>query len=256
MPPSPPAAASEDGTILRLDRAAFAAAPKTSFDRAVMEKTAEAAVADARFDWSDLGTWAAVWDAGARDGDDNVTAGDAVLVDVTDSFVSTTRPKVGVVGVSDLIVVATDDAVLVAARSQADRVKELTAAIESAPEAVYGDYVRHYRPWGYYQSLDQGRRHQVKRLVVKPGARLSLQKHAYRAEHWTVVEGVADVTLGMEQDALAVTRVEENRSIHIPLGAIHRIANPGKTPVTVIEVQVGDYLGEDDIVRFEDDYGR
>ena len=249
-------AASDDGTILRLDRAAFAAAPKTSFDRAVMEKTAEAAVADARFDWSDLGTWAAVWDAGARDGDDNVTAGDAVLVDVTDSFVSTTRPKVGVVGVSDLIVVATDDAVLVAARSQADRVKELTAAIESAPEAVYGDYVRHYRPWGYYQSLDQGRRHQVKRLVVKPGARLSLQKHAYRAEHWTVVEGVADVTLGMEQDALAVTRVEENRSIHIPLGAIHRIANPGKTPVTVIEVQVGDYLGEDDIVRFEDDYGR
>ncbi len=247
---------SEDGTVLRLDAEAFAAAPKISFDRAVMEQTAGAAVTDARFDWSDLGTWAAVWDAGARDAADNVTVGDTVLVDVTDSYISTTRPKVGVVGVSDIIVVASDDAVLVASRTEADRVKELAGAIEAAPEAVYGDFVRHYRPWGYYQSLDQGRRHQVKRIVVNPGARLSLQKHAHRAEYWTVVEGVADVTIGTALDALEVTRLTENQSTHISRGAIHRMANPGEAPVTVIEVQVGDYLGEDDIVRFEDDYGR
>jgi mannose-1-phosphate guanylyltransferase/mannose-6-phosphate isomerase len=250
------AKASEDGAVLHLDREAFAAAPKLSFDRAVMEKTVNAAVTDARFDWSDLGTWGAVWDAGVHDAAGNVAVGDAVLIDATDNYVSTTRPKVGVVGVSDLVVVATDDAVLVALRSEADRVKELTAAIAAAPEAVYGDYVRHYRPWGHYQSLDQGRRHQVKRILVNPGARLSLQKHFYRAEHWTVVEGVAEVTLGMDRDALRVTTVKENETIHIPKGAIHRAANPGPAPMTFIEVQVGDYLGEDDIVRFEDDYGR
>ena len=246
----------DGGRILHLDRESFAGAPKVSFDRAVMEKTINAAVTDARFDWSDLGTWASVWDAGKRDGDDNVVIGDAVLVDVTDSYVSTTRPKVGVVGVSDLVVVATDDAVLVTSRAEADRVKELTAAIAAAPEAVYGDFARHYRPWGYYQSLDQGRRHQVKRIVVNPGARLSLQQHAHRAEHWTVVEGVAEVTVGMARDALAVTTVKENESIDIPKGAIHRMANWGETPMALIEVQVGDYLGEDDIVRLEDDYGR
>ena len=246
----------EGGAVLHLDRESFAQAPKISFDHAVMEKTVNAAVTDARFDWSDLGTWASVWDAGRRDAADNVTSGDTVLVDVTDSYVSTTRPKVGVVGVSDLVVVASDDAVLVASRAAADRVKDLTAAIAAAPEAVYGDFVRHYRPWGYYQSLDQGRRHQVKRIVVKPGARLSLQKHNHRAEHWTVVEGISEVTIGMAHDALAVKTVKENETIHIPVGAIHRIANPGATPMTFIEVQVGDYLGEDDIVRFEDDYGR
>ena len=244
------------GAVLHLDRQAFTVAPKLSFDRAVMEKTEIAAVTDARFDWSDLGTWAAVWDAGARDADGNVAFGDTVLIDATDNYISTTRPKVGVVGVSDLVIVATDDAVLVAARSEADRVKDLTAAIAAAPEAIYGDFVRHYRPWGHYQSLDQGRRHQVKRILVNPGARLSLQKHFRRAEHWTVVEGVAEVTLGMEQGALAVITVGENETIHIPKGAIHRAANPGTVPMTFIEVQVGDYLGEDDIVRFEDDYGR
>ena len=246
----------EGGTVLHLDKDVFAAAPKISFDRAVMEKTANAAVADARFDWSDLGTWASVWDADTHDAAGNVAVGDAVLLDATGSYVSTSRPRVGVVGVSDLIVVATDDAVLVAPRGQADRVKELAVAIAAAPEAVYGDFVRHYRPWGHYQSLDQGRRHQVKRIVVKPGARLSLQKHFKRAEHWTVVEGVAEVTLGMDRDALEVIRVDENQTIHIPLGAIHRVANPGAVPMTLIEVQVGDYLGEDDIVRLEDDYGR
>ncbi len=248
--------AAEGGAVLHLDRQAFAAAPKISFDHAVMEKTANAAVTDARFDWSDLGTWGAVWDADSHDAAGNVAVGDAVLVDARNSYVSTTRPKVGVVGLDDVVVVATDDAVLVASREHTDRVKELTQAIAAQPEAVYGDFARHYRPWGYYQSLDQGRRHQVKRIVVKPGARLSLQKHAQRAEHWTVVEGVAEITLGMERDALEVMTVAENQTVHIPKGAIHRMANPGKTPMAIIEVQVGDYLGEDDIVRLEDDYGR
>ncbi len=179
-----------------------------------------------------------------------------MLLGASGSYVSTTRPKVGVVGLSDVVVVATDDAVLVAARKDADRVKELTAAIAAAPEAVYGDFARHYRPWGYYQSLDQGRRHQVKRIVVNPGARLSLQKHAHRAEHWTVVDGVAEVTIGMARDSLQVETVKENETAYIPKGAIHRMANPGTVPVTVIEVQVGDYLGEDDIIRLQDDYGR
>ena len=250
------ARSTDSGMVLHLDAQAFADAPKISFDRAVMEKTTNAAVADARFDWSDLGTWGSVWDAGSRDGEDNVTFGDTVLVDVTDSYVSTTRPKVGVVGVSDLVVVASDDAVLVASRAEADRVKDLVAAIDAQPEAVYGDFVRHYRPWGYYQSLDQGRHHQVKRIVVNPGARLSLQSHAHRAEHWTVVDGVAEVTLGSERDALELIPLAANGTVHIPKGAIHRIANPGKVPMAFIEVQVGDYLGEDDIVRFDDDYGR
>ncbi len=250
------AMAAKDGSVVRLDADAFAAAPKVSFDHAVMEKTAHAAVVDANFDWTDLGTWQAVWEAAGRDADGNVAIGDAVLVNAKNSYVSTTRPKVGVVGISDAVVVATDDAVLVTTRANADRVKDLAAAIQASPEAVYGDFARHYRPWGYYQSIDQGKRHQVKRIVVKPGARLSLQKHAHRAEHWTVVEGLAEVTVGMERDALKVTPVRENESIHIPKGAIHRMANPGKTPMVLIEVQVGDYLGEDDIVRLEDDYGR
>ncbi len=248
--------ASNGDAVLHLDKEAFAAAPKISFDHAVMEKTANAAVIDANFDWSDLGTWAAVWDADSHDAAGNVAVGDTVLVETTGSYVSSTRPKVGIVGLNDVVVVATDDAVLVAAREQADRVKDLVTAVAAAPEAVYGDFIRHYRPWGHYQSLDQGRRHQVKRIVVNPGARLSLQKHAHRDEHWTVVEGVAEVTVGMEPDALQVLTVRENESAFIPKGAIHRMANLGKTPVTVIEVQVGDYLGEDDIVRLEDDYGR
>ena len=241
---------------VRLAAEAFGKAPKISVDRAVMEKTRHAAVVDAGFDWSDVGTWSAVWEAAVRDEAGNVAIGDAVLLDSTGSYVRSSRPRVGVVGLSDAVVVATDDAVLVTTRGHADRVRDLAARIEQAPEALFGDFARHYRPWGYYQSLDQGKRHQVKRIVVNPGARLSLQKHAHRAEHWTVVEGVAEVTVGMARDALTVTTVTENKSIHIPLGAIHRMANPGKTPMTLIEVQVGDYLGEDDIVRLEDDYGR
>jgi mannose-1-phosphate guanylyltransferase/mannose-6-phosphate isomerase len=250
------AAPATNGERIALDKDSFSAAQKIAIDHAVMEKTRRAVVVDAAFDWADLGTWSSVWEAAARDSGGNVALGDAVLVGATNSYLSSPRPKVAVFGVSDAVVVATDDAVLVTSRAQADRVKDVAAAIQAKPEALFGDFARHYRPWGYYQSLDQGRRHQVKRIVVNPGARLSLQKHSHRAEHWTVVDGIADVTVGMDRDSLKVTRVNANEAIEIPLGAIHRMANPGATPMTLIEVQVGDYLGEDDIVRLEDDYGR
>ena len=177
--------------------------------------------------------------------------GDVVFVGARGNYVSTDRPLVGVVGLEDVVVVASDDAVLVAPRQRSDEVKKLVAALAEREEPVIGDRARHYRPWGYYQSLDVGDLHQVKRIVVKPGGRLSLQKHRHRAEHWTVVQGVAEVTV--DED---VKTLKENESVYIPLGAVHRMANPGKTPMTLIEVQYGDYLGEDDIIRLEDDYGR
>lgn len=239
------AGASGEGGVVRLDRQAFAAAPKTSFDRAVMEKTRNAAVADARFDWSDLGTWAAVWEAASRDAAGNVVIGDAVLVDAAGSYVSTARPRVGVIGVSDIVVVASDDAVLVAPRAAADRVKELAAAVDAMP-AAGSDFVRHDRPWGHEQTLDLGTRHQVRRIVVNPGCRLSPQAPARRAEQWTVVDGVAEVTLAVEGETPAVTPVGEGGSIRLPAGAVYRLANPGTMPVTVVAVAVGDGRDEDD----------
>ena len=250
------ARAKTGGGVVVLDREAFAAAPKLSVDYAVMEKTDRAAVVEATFDWSDVGTWAAVWDAAAKDADGNVRNGDAFIVDARNAYVSTDRYTVGVVGVDDVVVVAVDGSVLVTTRERAGAVKDVVAAIGAGPEKLFGDFVRHFRPWGYYQSLDQGEKHQVKRIVVNPGARLSLQKHSRRAEHWTVVSGVADITVGMDMESLKTTRVAVNGYVHIPLGAIHRMANPGTEPMTLIEVQVGDYLGEDDIVRLQDDYGR
>jgi mannose-1-phosphate guanylyltransferase/mannose-6-phosphate isomerase len=250
------AAANREGSVIALDAKAFAAAPKLSLDYAVMEKTDRAAVVAAAFDWSDIGTWAAVWDAAGKDAAGNVVSGDAVIVDAKNAYVSTDRYTVGVVGVDDVVVVAAEGSVLVTTRGRSGAVKDLVAALGAGPEKVFGDFVRHFRPWGYYQSLDQGATHQVKRIVVNPGARLSLQKHAHRCEHWTVVAGVADITVGMDMASLKTTRVEVNGTVHIPLGAIHRMANPGSQPMTLIEVQVGDYLGEDDIVRLEDDYGR
>lgn len=238
-------ASGEDG-VVRLDHRAFAAAPKTSFDRAVMEKTRNAAVADARFDWSDLGTWAAVWEAASRDAAGNVAIGDAVLVDAAGSYVSTTRPRVGVIAVSDIVVVASDDAVLVAPRAAADRVKELAAAIEARPAAASSRFVRHDRPWGHEQALDLGTRHQVRRIVVNPGCRLSPQTPARRAEQWTVVDGAAEVTLAVGGETPSVTPLAEGETIRIPAGSVHRLANPGTTPLTVVAVAVGDDRDGDD----------
>lgn len=235
---------------------AFAKAPRLSVDYAIMERTDRAAVIPAHFDWSDLGTWTAVWDAASKNADGNVVLGDAIVLDAENVYVASETQRIGVVGIDDAVVVADDGAVLVTTRTRAGEVKDLVAAFNARPENVLGDYIRHYRPWGHYQSLDQGPTHQVKRIVVEPGRRLSLQKHAHRAEHWTVVAGVAEITVGMTRETLEVTTVRPGGHIHVPKGAIHRMANPGDMPMTLIEVQVGDYLGEDDIVRLEDDYGR
>ncbi len=243
------AAIDADGVATLAD--SFRAARRISFDHAVMEKTARAAVIDAAFDWSDLGTWGSVWEAAEKDEHRNVVQGEVTLVSASGNYVSSDRQSIGIVGVNDLVVVASDDTVLIAPRAQSDAVKALVAAVNSKPEALIGDRARHYRPWGYYQSIDIGPSHQVKRLVLAPGQRLSLQKHRHRSEHWTVVEGVAEVTIDDR-----ILQVHPNESVYIPLGAVHRAANPGETPVTIIEVQCGDYLGEDDIIRFEDDYGR
>ncbi len=230
---------------------AFRAARRISFDHAVMEKTDRAVVIDAGFDWSDLGTWGSVWDAAEKDENDNVVEGEVTIVGARGNYVSTDRPSIGIVGVDNLVVVASDDSVLIAPRDSSEMVKALHAAVSSKTGAEIGDRARHYRPWGYYQSLEVGPSHQVKRLFVYPGQRLSLQKHRHRSEHWTVVEGVAEVTV---DDKIA--EVHPNQSAYIPLGAVHRIANRGATPAVIIEVQCGDYLGEDDIIRIEDDYGR
>jgi mannose-1-phosphate guanylyltransferase/mannose-6-phosphate isomerase len=248
--------AEADGDAVLIDRVAFAAAPKRSFDYAVMEKTDRAAVVSADFDWSDVGTWAAVWDGASKDADGNVVVGDAYTVDSRNAYVTTDAYRVGVAGIDDAVVVASAGAVLVTTRQHSGAVKELVVAMERAPEKVIGDFVRHFRPWGYYQALDRGAQYQVKRIVVNPGARLSLQKHQHRAERWTVVEGTAEVTVGADRTSLQTTRLAVGGHVKIPKGAIHRMANPGTTPMTIIEVQTGEYLGEDDIVRLEDDYGR
>ncbi len=239
------------GDEVLLDEGAFARCPDISLDYAVMEKTDRAAVVEAAFDWSDLGTWPTVLDAGEADAAGNVLQGDVTAVDVAGSLVVSTRPRVGVLGVRGVVVVASDDAVLVTDRAGAERVKDLSKAIQAAPEKVIGDFARHYRPWGNYQALDLGATYQVKRLVVNPGKRLSLQRHRHRAEHWTVVEGRAEVTIDDQ-----ILDLGPDESAYIPRGAVHRLANRGAVPLTVIEVQNGSYLGEDDIERLEDDFGR
>ena len=237
--------------VVDLARAPFPDADRISFDHAVLEKTDRAAVVAASFDWADVGTWASVWAASDRDAAGNVTGGEVALVDTGGSLVQTDGPLVGVVGMSDTVVVAANNAVLVAPRSRAGEVRKLAGALADVESKLLGGHARHYRPWGYYQSLDVGESHQVKRIVVNPGARLSLQKHHHRAEHWTVVAGKAEVTIDE-----SVRIVGENEAVFIPLGAVHRAANQGDVPAMIIEVQYGDYLGEDDIVRIEDDYGR
>ena len=241
-----------DLDFFRLDPAAFSATPSISIDYAVMEHTDKAGVVAAELGWSDVGSWGALWEIGEKDADGNVLRGDVVQQGSRNSYVRAEgRQLVTLVGAHDLIVVATDDVVLVADRSKAQDVKALVEHLEASgrPEPV--SHRRAYRPWGWYETIDKGERFQVKQICLKPGSRLSLQKHYHRAEHWTVVSGTGIVTRGEESFLL-----EENQSAYIPLGAIHRLENPGKVPLVLIEVQSGPYLGEDDIVRFEDTYGR
>jgi mannose-1-phosphate guanylyltransferase/mannose-1-phosphate guanylyltransferase/mannose-6-phosphate isomerase len=230
---------------------AFADAPDISIDYAVAERTEKAAVVPAAIGWSDVGSWSALADITPKDENGNAALGDVFLQDSSNNYVRTDGTVTALLGVQDLVVVTTQDAVLVAAKDQAQNVKKIVDRLKAARRPEADTHNRSYRPWGFYESLIQGDRFQVKRIVVLPGHKLSLQKHFHRAEHWVVVAGCALVTRDAESKL-----VRENESIYLPLGAIHRMENPGKIPLTVIEVQSGAYLGEDDIVRFEDTYGR
>ena len=246
-----------DAAFLRFDAAAFATIPAESIDYAVMEPASRAdsglSVRMVPLDagWSDLGAWDAVWQVGERDGAGNASHGDTLVRDSRNTLVHATSRLVGVIGLDDITVVETADAVLVAHRSKSPAVKDMVALLAGSGRSEASTHRRVHRPWGWYESVDQGPRFQVKRIQVKPGARLSLQMHHHRAEHWIVVSGTAEVTNGTE-----VSMLTENQSTYIPLGQTHRLANPGKLPLEIIEVQSGSYLGEDDIVRFEDTYGR
>jgi mannose-1-phosphate guanylyltransferase/mannose-6-phosphate isomerase len=245
-------ALAKDLDFLRLPEQEFLASPKKSIDFAVMERTALAAVLPVSFGWSDIGTWSALWKELRHDDDRNVVNGPVMLIDTRNSLVfSDESILTSVVGVDDIVVVATPDSVLVVPKDQSEKVKQLVDALKKERRREAIEHRRIYRPWGYYQGVDVGPRHQVKRIVVNPGSKLSLQKHHHRSEHWVVVKGTAEVTVGDD-----VRPVHENESIYVPIGARHRLANPGKIPLELIEVQVGSYLGEDDIIRFDDVYHR
>ncbi len=240
-----------DLNFVVLDKDAFSRAPKISIDYALMERTDKAAVVPADIGWSDVGNWGAVWELSDRDENGNSTRGHGVVVNASNVLVRSPEHLTTVVGVDNVIVVTTQDAVLVLNRAHGDQVKQLVDRLKAENRSEALHHKRSYRPWGYYQSVDQGARHQVKRIVVKPGQRLSLQKHFHRAEHWIVVKGTAEVTRNDE-----VILVHENESIYLPIGCVHRMANPGRIDLELIEVQTGSYLGEDDIVRLEDIYNR
>ena len=245
------AARRADLDFIRLDEAAFSSAPSISLDYAVAERTRHAAVVPADIGWSDVGSWSALWELGTRDAAGNVSVGDVVLENARDCYVRSDGMLAAVVGLTDAVVVVTEDAVLAMHRDQAQNVKKVVDRLKAAGRHEAVAHNRTYRPWGFYESLIQGDRFQVKRIVVTPGNQLSLQKHFHRAEHWVVVNGTALVTRDDE-----VRIIHENESIYLPLGCVHRLENPGRIPLTLIEVQSGAYLGEDDIVRLEDTYGR
>jgi mannose-1-phosphate guanylyltransferase/mannose-6-phosphate isomerase len=245
------AKAGRDLGFVTLDTDAFGSAKAISIDYAVMEKTARAAVIPVACGWSDVGSWHAVWELSNKDAEGNAAQGAAVFEDSRNCNVSTDKALVALEGVDDLVVVATQDAVLVSRQKDANGLKRLVAKLKTVAPQVTEDHLKVHRPWGSYQSVDMGERHQVKRIMVKPGGRLSLQKHHHRSEHWIVVHGTARVTVNE-----AVKTVHENESIYIPIGAVHRLENPGKIALELIEVQTGSYLGEDDIIRIEDDYRR
>jgi mannose-1-phosphate guanylyltransferase/mannose-6-phosphate isomerase len=243
--------ASEDLGFIRLDPNAFGQAPAKSIDYAVMERTDRAAVVEARFRWSDIGSWEAIFAIAERDQSSNAVHGPVVMLDSANCLVHAEGRLTAVLGVTDLVVVTTPDAVLVMPRERAEQVKALVAKLKEVGRIEATDHRRMHRPWGHYESVDVGERFQVKRIVVAPGGKLSLQKHLHRAEHWVVVRGTAEVTIGEE-----ISILRENESIYVPSGSVHRLANPGKIPLELVEVQTGSYLGEDDIVRLDDVYRR
>lgn len=241
----------KDLDFFRLDAASFASAPSDSIDYAVMEKTDQGVVISMDAGWSDVGSWDALWKTGTKDEQNNVFKGDVVACDVHQSYIHAESRMVAAVGLENHVVVETKDAVLVAPRDRVQEVKAVVDTLKGEDREEISVHREVFRPWGSYETIDAGTRFQVKRITVKPGAKLSLQKHFHRAEHWTVVTGTAIITRDKEEIML-----KENESVYIPLGAVHRMENPGKIPLELIEVQSGSYLGEDDIVRFEDIYGR
>ena len=245
------ATASDDLGFLRLGKDAFLACPAEAIDRAVMERTSRAAVIPAEFEWSDVGSWGALWDLAEKDAAGNTARGDVRLQDTKDSLIFGDRRLIAALGVEGLIIVDSDDALLIADRSRSQDVREVVEDLKRSNRSEHLSHRRVYRPWGYYESIDAGERFQVKRLMLKTGAAISLQLHRKRAEHWVVVSGRARVTRG--EDTLYL---EANQSTYIPIGTKHRLENAGQNPLLIIEVQSGSYLGEDDIERFDDRYGR
>jgi mannose-1-phosphate guanylyltransferase / mannose-6-phosphate isomerase len=243
--------ASRDLDFIRLEPEAFGASPNISIDYAVAERTQRNAVVPADLVWSDVGSWDALWELATKDASGNVGGEDVVFEEAENCFVRTDGILTAVLGLKDVAIVVTEDAVLAMPRHRAQDVKKVVDKLHAAGRGEAVQHNREYRPWGFYEGLIRGDRFQVKRIVVQPGHKLSLQKHYHRAEHWVVVQGSAIVTRDGEE-----VLVRENESIYLPLGSIHRMANPGRIPLTLIEVQSGSYLGEDDIVRFEDSYGR
>lgn len=240
-----------DLDFLRLDEANFARSPSISIDYAVMEHVKGAVVIPIDIGWNDVGGWGALWEVGEKDAQDNVLSGDVIVKNSSGCYIRSERELVTVLGVKDLVIVETGDSLLVASRDSAEDVKDIVAELKLRGREEEQSHRRHHRPWGYYESIDDGDRFQVKHLMVKPGAQLSLQMHHHRAEHWVVVSGTGRITRGQDNMLLG-----PNESTYIPMGMTHRLENPGKLPLHIIEVQSGAYLGEDDIVRMDDVYNR
>lgn len=243
--------AAKDMDFIRVDKKTFLTCPEDSIDYAVMEKTDNSAVVPLDAGWCDVGSWSALWDISPRDEHGNACRGDVMALDTRNSFILAENRLVATLGVDDLVIVETKDAVLVSTREKAQEVKSIVNEIKKNGRSEHITHREVFRPWGSYDSIDLGGRYQVKRITVKPGAKLSVQMHHHRAEHWVVVSGTARVTNGKESFL-----VTENQSTFIPVGQTHSLENPGTIPLELIEVQSGSYLGEDDIVRFEDRYGR
>ena len=240
-----------DLDFLRLDQANFESCPSEPIDIALMEKTRKAVVVPLDVGWNDIGSWAAFWELGTKDPEGNVISGDVIAVDTADTYIRSDSRLVATLGVRDLVIVDAGDAIMVANRDRVQDVRRLVARLQELGRSEQEVHARVHRPWGFYESVESGDRYQVKHLMVKPGASLSLQMHHHRSEHWVVVRGTARVTIG---DKLML--LSENESTYVPIGTTHRLENPGKLPLSIIEVQLGSYLGEDDIVRMDDVYGR
>lgn len=245
------AATQVDLDFIRVNKAAFEACPDDSVDYAVMEKTTQAVVVPMDCGWSDVGSWSALWEVSDKDEHGNACRGDVINVDTRNTYVHASEKLVTTIGLDNVVVVETKDAILVAKQSEVQQVKKIVEQLKAEDRNEWQHHREVYRPWGKYDSIDNGDRFQVKRITVKPGEKLSIQMHHHRAEHWIVVTGTAKVTNGDKEILLT-----ENQSTYIPVGVVHALENPGKVPLELIEVQSGSYLGEDDIVRFEDRYGR